>query len=128
MAAVPSPAGSDQGRPLRRLCGALSRQEHRRGGLADRATIQLAYAIGVAEPLSIYVDLHGAGQVAEEKLEAVLPQIMRLSPRHSRTSATQQADLRANLGLCHFGRTPDADGGFSWEKTDLADKLKAHFS
>ena len=98
-------------------------------GLADRATIQLAYAIGVAEPLSIYVDLHGAGQVAEEKLEAVLPQIMRLSPRGIREHLQLNKPIYARTSAYgHFGRTPDADGGFSWEKTDLADKLKAHFS
>ena len=98
-------------------------------GLADRATIQLAYAIGVAEPLSIYVDLHGTGQVAEDKLEAVLPQIMRLSPRGIREHLQLNKPIYARTSAYgHFGRTPDADGGFSWEKTDLADKLKAHFS
>ena len=98
-------------------------------GLADRATIQLAYAIGVAEPLSIYVDLHGTGQVAEDKLEAVLPQIMRLSPRGIREHLQLNKPIYARTSAYgHFGRAPDADGGFSWEKTDLADKLKAHFS
>jgi len=98
-------------------------------GLADRATIQLAYAIGVAEPLSIYVDLHGTGHVAEEKLEAVLPQIMRLSPRGIREHLQLNKPIYARTSAYgHFGRTPDAEGGFSWEKTDLADKLKAHFS
>ena len=98
-------------------------------GLADRATIQLAYAIGVAEPLSIYVDLHGTGQVAEDKLEAVLPQIMRLSPRGIREHLQLNKPIYARTSAYgHFGRTPDADGGFSWENTDIADKLKAHFS
>jgi S-adenosylmethionine synthetase len=94
-------------------------------GLADRCTIQLSYAIGVSKPLSLYVDLHGTGQVAESKLEQVLSEVMDLSPR----------GIRAHLGLNrpnyartaaygHFGRAPDADGGFSWERTDLADALK----
>ncbi len=97
-------------------------------GLADRATIQLAYAIGVAEPLSIYVDLHGTGQVAEDNLEAVLPQVMRLTPRGIREHLKLNQPIYARTSSYgHFGRKPDADGGFSWEKTDLADALKAHF-
>ncbi len=98
-------------------------------GLADRCTLQLAYAIGVAEPLSIYVDLHGTGNVAEDKLEAVLPQIMRLSPRGIREHLQLNKPIYARTSAYgHFGRTPDADGGFSWEKTDLVEKLKAHFA
>ena len=98
-------------------------------GLADRCTLQLAYAIGVTEPLSIYVDLHGAGHVAEDKLEALLPQIMRLSPRGIREHLQLNRPIYARTSAYgHFGRAPDADGGFSWEKTDLADRLKAHFS
>ncbi len=98
-------------------------------GLADRCTLQLAYAIGVAEPLSIYVDLHGTGTVAEDKLEAVLPQIMRLSPRGIREHLQLNKPIYARTSAYgHFGRKPDADGGFSWEKTDLVEKLKAHFA
>jgi S-adenosylmethionine synthetase len=98
-------------------------------GLADRATIQLAYAIGVAEPLSIYVDLQGAGRVDEDRLEAVLPQIMRLTPRGIREHLKLNQPIYARTSSYgHFGRKPDADGGFSWEKTDLADALKGHFS
>jgi S-adenosylmethionine synthetase len=98
-------------------------------GLADRATLQLAYAIGVAEPLSIYVDLHGTGKVAEEKLEELLPQIMRLSPRGIREHLQLNRPIYARTSAYgHFGRTPDADGGFSWEKTDLIDALKGHFA
>jgi S-adenosylmethionine synthetase len=98
-------------------------------GLADRCTLQLAYAIGVAEPLSIYVDLHGTGQVAEDKLEAVLPQLVRLTPRGIREHLQLNKPIYARTSAYgHFGRAPDADGGFSWEKTDLVDKLKAHFS
>ncbi len=94
-------------------------------GLAERCTIQLSYAIGVAEPLSIYVDTHGTGKVPEEKLEAVLGQIMRLSPRGIREHLKLNRPIYARTASYgHFGRTPDADGGFSWEKTDLVDKLK----
>ncbi len=95
-------------------------------GLSDRCTIQLSYAIGVAEPLSIYVDLHGTGVVAEDKLEKALGQIMRLSPRGIREHLSLNRPIYARTSAYgHFGRVPDADGGFSWEKTDLADALKA---
>jgi S-adenosylmethionine synthetase len=98
-------------------------------GLADRCTIQLSYAIGVAEPLSIYVDTHGTGQVAEEKLETVLGQSMRLSPRGIREHLQLNRPIYARTSAYgHFGRVPDAEGGFSWEKTDLADKLKANLA
>jgi len=98
-------------------------------GLADRATLQLSYAIGVAEPLSIYVDLHGTGNVSEEKLEEILPLAMRLSPRGIREHLQLNRPIYARTAAYgHFGRTPDADGGFSWEKTDLVDVLKAHFA
>ncbi len=94
-------------------------------GLADRCTIQLSYAIGVAEPLSIYVDTHGTGHVPEEKLEQVLGSIMRLSPRGIREHLKLNRPIYARTSSYgHFGRKPDADGGFSWEKTDLVDKLK----
>jgi S-adenosylmethionine synthetase len=98
-------------------------------GLADRVTIQLAYAIGVAEPLSIYVDTHGTGQVAEDKLEAVLGQSVKLSPRGIREHLQLNRPIYARTSAYgHFGRSPDAEGGFSWEKTDLGEKLKAHFA
>jgi len=98
-------------------------------GLSDRCTLQLAYAIGVAEPLSIYVDLHGAGHVSEEKVEELLPQLMRLSPRGIREHLQLNRPIYARTSAYgHFGRTPDADGGFSWEKTDLVDQLKSHFA
>jgi len=97
-------------------------------GLADRATLQLSYAIGVAEPLSIYVDLHGTGQVPEDKLEAILPQVVRLSPRGIREHLQLNKPIYARTSAYgHFGRTPDEEGGFSWERTDLVDALKAHF-
>jgi len=94
-------------------------------GLADRCTIQLAYAIGVSDPLSVYVDLHGTGKTDEAKLETVLPQLMSLKPRGIREHLKLNRPIYARTSAYgHFGRTPDADGGFSWEKTDLADALK----
>ncbi|HTV33107.1 MAG TPA: methionine adenosyltransferase [Methylocella sp.] len=98
-------------------------------GLADRVTIQLAYAIGVAEPLSIYVDTHGTGQVAEDKLEIALFEVMRLSPRGIREHLKLNQPIYARTAAYgHFGRKPDEEGGFSWEKTDLAEKLRAHLT
>jgi S-adenosylmethionine synthetase len=95
-------------------------------GLADRVTIQLSYAIGVAEPLSIYVDTHGTGRVAEDKIEAVLPQLVRLTPRGIREHLQLNRPIYARTSAYgHFGRAPDADGGFSWEKTDLVEQLKS---
>ncbi|MBB4038869.1 S-adenosylmethionine synthetase [Microvirga flocculans] len=97
-------------------------------GLADRCTLQLSYAIGVAKPLSIYVDLHDTGHVDEGKLEAVLMDVMDLSPRGIRTHLGLNKPIYARTSAYgHFGRKPDADGGFSWERTDLADRLKAAF-
>ncbi|MGQ7064693.1 MAG: methionine adenosyltransferase [Caulobacterales bacterium] len=94
-------------------------------GLARKCTIQLAYAIGVAKPLAVYVDLHGTGNIDEAKLESVLPQLMNLSPRGIRTHLQLNKPIYArSAAYGHFGRTPDADGGFSWEKTDLVDQLK----
>ena len=94
-------------------------------GLAERCTIQLSYAIGVAEPLSIYVDTHGTGTVPEEKLEAILGGIMRLSPRGIREHLQLNKPIYARTSSYgHFGRVPDGEGGFSWEKTDLVDQLK----
>ncbi|MBC7506442.1 MAG: methionine adenosyltransferase [Sandarakinorhabdus sp.] len=97
--------------------------------LARRCTIQLSYAIGVAEPLSVYVDLHGTGIVTEAAIEAVLGDKSKLG------FALTPHGIRTHLGLNkpiyqrsaaygHFGRQPDADGGFSWEKTDLVEVLK----
>ena len=97
-------------------------------GVADRCTIQLAYAIGVAEPLSVYVDLYGTGKVDEAKLEILLPQIMNLKPRGIRQHLDLNKPIFARTAAYgHFGREPDADGGFSWEKTDLAAQIKAAF-
>jgi len=98
-------------------------------GLADRCTIQLSYAIGVAEPLSIYVDTHGTGQIPEGKLETALSEVMRLSPRGIREHLQLNLPIYARTAAYgHFGRAPEADGGFSWEKMDLAEKLRTHLS
>ncbi len=95
-------------------------------GLARRCTIQLSYAIGVAEPLSVYVDLHGTGTVDEGKLEAVLPKLVRLTPKGIRTHLGLNKPIyQRSAAYGHFGRQPDADGGFSWEKTDLVEALKS---
>ena len=94
-------------------------------GVADRCTIQLAYAIGVARPLSIYVDTHGTGKVDEAKIEKALAECMNLTPRGIRTHLDLNKPIYARTSAYgHFGRTPDAEGGFSWEKTDLADAIK----
>jgi S-adenosylmethionine synthetase len=94
-------------------------------GLADRCTLQLAYAIGVARPLSIYVDTHGTGKVSEAQLEKAAAEVMDLTPRGIRKHLHLNKPIYARTGAYgHFGRTPDADGGFSWEKTDLADAFK----
>jgi S-adenosylmethionine synthetase len=93
--------------------------------LADRCTIQLAYAIGVAEPLSIYVDLHGTGTVDEEKIEKALREVMRLTPRGIREHLGLNKPIYAKTSAYgHFGRKPGRDGSFSWERTDLVDALK----
>jgi len=98
-------------------------------GLADRATIQLAYAIGVSDPLAVYVDLHGTGQVDPAKLEVVLREVMNLRPRGIREHLGLTRPIYARTAAYgHFGRAPEADGGFSWERTDLADTLKAAFA
>ncbi|MEO1282074.1 MAG: methionine adenosyltransferase [Pseudomonadota bacterium] len=98
-------------------------------GLADRCTIQLSYAIGVAEPLSIYVDTHGTGSVEEAKLETMLRDIMKLTPRGIREHLALNNPIYARTAAYgHFGRTPDDEGGFTWEKTDLADAMKAAVS
>lgn len=95
-------------------------------GLADRCTIQLSYAIGVAEPLSIYVDTHGTGQVSEDALEKAVRNVMKLTPRGIREHLGLNKPIYARTAAYgHFGRQPDADGGFSWEKLDLVEKLKS---
>ena len=95
-------------------------------GLADRCTIQLSYAIGVAEPLSVYVDTYGTGQCDEARLEKVLREAMDLTPRGIRNHLQLDRPIyERTAAYGHMGRAPEADGGFSWEKTDLADALKS---
>ena len=94
-------------------------------GLAKRCTIQLSYAIGIAEPLSVYVDTHGTGAVDEAKLEQVLPQLVRLTPKGIRQHLKLNAPIYVkSAAYGHFGREPEGDL-FTWEKTDLVDRLKA---
>jgi len=94
-------------------------------GMADRCTLQLSYAIGVAKPLSIYVDTHGTGQVHEAEIEKAVAQCMDLSPRGIRTHLELNKPIyQRTAAYGHFGRQPDEQGGFSWEQTDLVDALK----
>jgi S-adenosylmethionine synthetase len=95
-------------------------------GLADRCTLQLSYAIGVAKPLSIYIDTHGTGEVDEAAIEKAVAQCMDLTPRGIRTHlGLNKPIFQRTAAYGHFGREPDADGGFSWERTDLIEALKA---
>ena len=94
-------------------------------GMAERCTIQLSYAIGVARPLSIYADTHGTGAVPPERIEAAIPKVMDLTPRGIREHLDLNKPIYARTAAYgHFGRAPDADGGFSWERTDLAEALE----
>ena len=98
-------------------------------GLAQKCTLQLSYAIGVSKPLSIYADLYGTGQVAEDKLEKVLGEVMNLSPRGIREHLQLNRPVyQRSAAYGHFGRTPDNDGGFSWEKLDLVEQIKSALS
>ena len=94
-------------------------------GLADRCTLQLAYAIGVSKPLSVYVNTHGTGRIDDSRLGAVLREAIDLSPRGIRERLGLVRPIYARTSAYgHFGREPDADGGFSWERTDLAEALR----
>jgi S-adenosylmethionine synthetase len=98
-------------------------------GLADRCCIQVSYAIGVSKPLSLYVDLYGTGQVDENKVAKALMEVMDLTPRGIREHLGLNKPIYARTAAYgHFGRAPEADGGFSWEKTDLVDSLKSALS
>jgi S-adenosylmethionine synthetase len=95
-------------------------------GIAARCTIQLSYAIGVAKPLSIYANTYGTGQVDEGRLEKTLMEVMDLSPRGIRTHLNLNRPIYARTSSYgHFGRAPQNDGGFSWERTDLVPQLKS---
>ncbi|MCH9824483.1 methionine adenosyltransferase [Lentibacter algarum] len=95
-------------------------------GMASRCTLQLSYAIGVSKPLSIYVDTHGTGQVEDAAIERAIAQCMDLTPRGIRQHLSLNKPIyERTAAYGHFGRAPEADGGFSWERTDLAAALKA---
>jgi S-adenosylmethionine synthetase len=94
-------------------------------GMAERCTIQLSYAIGVARPLSIYCDTFGTGQVNDAEIEKAIDSVMDLTPQGIRTHLGLNKPIYARTAAYgHFGRAPEADGGFSWEKTDLVEALK----
>jgi S-adenosylmethionine synthetase len=94
-------------------------------GLAHRCVLQLSYAIGVARPLSIYADTYGTGTVPEEAIEKAVAQVMDLTPRGIRTHLGLNKPIyQRTSAYGHFGRPPDAEGGFSWERTDLVEALK----
>ncbi len=95
-------------------------------GLAEKCTLQVAYAIGVSKPLSLYVDLHGTGTVSEEKLAGVLNEVMDLSPRGIREHLQLNRPIyERTAAYGHFGRVPDNDGGFSWERLSLVEAIKS---
>ncbi len=94
-------------------------------GMADRCTIQLSYAIGVSKPLSIYADTHGTGDVDAAAIEKAIDQVMDLTPRGIRSHLELNKPIyERTAAYGHFGRAPEADGGFSWERTDLVEALK----
>ena len=94
-------------------------------GIAERCLIQLSYAIGVSKPLSIYADTFDTGEVPAAKIEAAVSKAMDLSPRGIREHlALNKAIYQRTAAYGHFGRAPDKDGGFTWERTDLADELR----
>lgn len=95
-------------------------------GLAEKCTIQVSYAIGISRPLSLYVDTHGTGKVAESKLVKAIGEVMNLTPRGIREHLNLSRAIYApTAAYGHFGREPDAHGHFTWEKTDLVDDIKA---
>jgi S-adenosylmethionine synthetase len=97
-------------------------------GLAERCTIQIAYAIGVADPMSLLVDTHATGKVDEAKLQKLLPEIFPLRPTNIRRALKLNRPIyRRTAAYGHFGRAPEKDGGFSWERLDLADALRRAF-
>ena len=97
-------------------------------GLAERCTLQLSYAIGVSKPLSVYVGTEGTGKVSEDEIAKALCQLVELSPRGIREHLHLNRPVYARTAAYgHFGRKPETDGGFSWERTDLVEALKSHF-
>ncbi len=98
-------------------------------GLAERCTIQLSYAIGVAKPLSIFVNTDGTGQVDDARIAEVVGRVMDLRPKGIRTHLGLNRPIyERTAAYGHFGRTPDGEGGFSWEQTDLIDAIKAELT
>ena len=99
------------------------------GGLADKCVVQLSYAIGVAKPMSIFVDTSGTGTVSDDKLAAAIDQVFDLTPKGIRTALGLNKPIyQRTAAYGHFGREADADGGFSWEKTDRVDDLQGALS
>ncbi|WP_158047700.1 methionine adenosyltransferase [Skermanella pratensis] len=97
--------------------------------LAERCTIQLAYAIGVSRPLAVYIETYGTGRVDEDRLSKVLQDLVNLSPRGIREHLGLNKPIYARTAAYgHFGRAPEADGGFSWERTDLVSDLRSAFA
>ena len=95
-------------------------------GMAERCTIQLSYAIGVSKPLSIYADTHGTGELDAAEIERAVASCMDLTPRGIREHLQMNKPIyQRTAAYGHFGRAPEEDGGFSWERTDLAEKLRA---
>ncbi|MFV0333101.1 MAG: methionine adenosyltransferase domain-containing protein, partial [Tropicimonas sp.] len=93
--------------------------------MARRCSLQLSYAIGVAKPLSVYVDTYGTGAIDEAAIEAAVGRVMDLTPRGIRTHLDLDRPIyERTAAYGHFGRAPEADGGFSWERTDLVEALK----
>lgn len=98
-------------------------------GLADKCTLQLSYAIGVSQPISLLVNTHGTGRYSEEALSDAIREVMQLSPRGIREHLNLNKPIYARTAAYgHFGRTPDPDGGFTWEKLDLVESLKSELS
>ncbi|KIC38364.1 methionine adenosyltransferase [Leisingera sp. ANG-M7] len=94
-------------------------------GMAEKCTIQLSYAIGVSKPLSIYAETHGTGEVDPAAIERAIDQVMDLTPRGIRSHLGLNKPIyQRTAAYGHFGRDPEADGGFSWERTDLVEALK----
>ncbi|MCA8904797.1 MAG: methionine adenosyltransferase domain-containing protein, partial [Hyphomonas sp.] len=93
-------------------------------GLADRCTIQVSYAIGVAQPLSIYVDTHGTGRADEARIAKALRELFDLSPKGIRSHLKLNHPIYSSTAAYgHFGRRPGDDGTFTWEKTDISNEL-----
>ena len=115
---------SDKSRSFCRLCSAVSRKNIVAAGLAEKCTLQLSYAIGVSQPLSIYIDTFGTGTVRSDIIAKAVARSMDLSPRGIREHLQLNKSIyQRTAAYGHFGREPDLDGGFSWEKINLVDSL-----